>query len=222
MALVRYPPQFVWRERRCYYRSPEGLLLPSVSAILSATTPVSERARLKGWRKKVGEAEAARICQASTTRGKELHKRLELYLLGAPLPPCPVALQPWRNSLQPLLKAVHDVQVVEGAVFHPELGYAGTVDAITGYGDHGWCLFDWKTANSHRQEAWLSHDKLQVVALWGAVQQTYGVTLEQAAVAIALPDQEAQLVWLAGEDLQSWWQQWVQRVQQWARMQEKG
>jgi len=214
MSLTRYPPRFTWRDRRCYYRSPEGILLPSVSAILSATKPAKEWAQLKAWRKRVGEAEANRICQESTTRGKDLHKRIEQYLLGQPLSPCPAALIPWRDSIAPVLKQVHQVQLVEGAVFHTGLGYAGTVDAIAHFNDVGPCLFDWKTANSPRKEEWVSNYKLQVTALWGAVQSTYDLRLEQAVVAIALPEDEAQLFWMDSEALHGWWDQWVEHVQQ--------
>jgi genome maintenance exonuclease 1 len=212
--LTRYSPQLVWRDRQCYYVSPQGARLPSISAILTATKPAKEWAILKAWRKRVGEAEARRISKASRKRGKELHKRIESYLLGKSLSLCPANLVPWRNSIYPLLQQLTDVQLVEGALFHHELRYAGTVDAIAGHGNRGWCLWEWKTATSLQKNEYMAGYKLQVAALWGATLETYGVQLEQAAVVIALPDEEVQVVWLEQEELTEWWGLWVERVRQ--------
>jgi genome maintenance exonuclease 1 len=190
--LIRYPPRFVWCDRQCYYLSPQGVKLPSISAILNATKPAKEWATLKAWRNRVGEREAQKITQASIARGKALHQRIEWYLQRRPLPPCPETLVPWRNSLQPILINLKQVQLVEGAVFHHELGYGGTVDAIAGVEEgEGW-LWDWKTATSAKREEYLVTYKLQVAALWGAVIETYGVRLAKAVVAIALPDEVVQ------------------------------
>ncbi|MEP1079484.1 hypothetical protein NDI52_29175 [Leptolyngbya sp. PL-A3] len=215
MKLTRYPPRFEWRDRQCYYLDPHGGLLTPVSAILSATKTLQEWAQLKAWRERVGEAEATRICRESTTRGKELHRRIERYLLKRSLPPCPESLVPWRDSIAPVLKELHHVHLVEGAVFHHGQGYAGTVDAIAEYEQQGLCLFDWKTATSLRKEEWIRGYKLQVAALWGAIQATYGLTLEKAAIVVALPQQEAQLFWLDLIAIQDLWLEWEAKIQQW-------
>ncbi|MBD3887372.1 exonuclease [Phormidium tenue FACHB-886] len=214
VPLTRYPPKIVRQGQGHFYQSPNGLLLPSISAILSATRPVRERIVISRWRKRVGNEEANRISRESILRGKRLHQRLEHYLSGQPLAECPEWLKPWRDSLKPVLASVEAVLLVEGAVFHEALGYAGTLDLVAQYGD-AVVLIDWKTASSARKDEYLGNYKLQVAALWGALAATYDLRLEQALIAIALPDRPAQLVWLDVEQLEEAWQQWLERLEQW-------
>ena len=56
-----------------------GSRLPSVTTILGAT---KDKQFLKDWKAKVGEQEAERIKNLSSTRGTAMHKFLEHYILG--------------------------------------------------------------------------------------------------------------------------------------------
>jgi genome maintenance exonuclease 1 len=56
-----------------------GYRLPSVTTILGAT---KDKSFLTKWKARVGEAEAERIKNHSSSRGTAMHKFLEHYILG--------------------------------------------------------------------------------------------------------------------------------------------
>ena len=56
-----------------------GSRLPSVTTILGRT---KNQEFIKKWKAKVGEAEAERIKNISSSRGTSMHKFLEHYILG--------------------------------------------------------------------------------------------------------------------------------------------
>ena len=108
------------------YETPSGKL-PSMTTILS----VLDDGGVDAWRKRVGDDEADRIVNESTTRGNSLHDLSERYLLntlrrsdirgaGAVL----------FNRAKPYLDKIEMVVAVESTLYNGDLGYAGQVDAI--------------------------------------------------------------------------------------------
>ncbi|MGB3494943.1 MAG: hypothetical protein WBA57_19590 [Elainellaceae cyanobacterium] len=216
MSLIRrYPPAYTWQNRQRLYRLPSGLLVPAVTTILRKTRSQEAQVSLQQWRQRVGEQEADHISQEAIARGNALHQRLSRYLMCKKMRPCSPKLTPWRDSLIPLMQTIKNTQLVEGMVFHELLLYAGTVDAIVNIEGRGVTLCDWKTANRARRESWLLDYKLQVVAFWKAIQETYDIQLDYVLIAIALPDQEAQQVWLNPDELEELWSVWLDRLKQW-------
>ena len=63
-----------------FYRTPEGLWVPSVTTKLSAYFDKADS--LQAWRDRVGEAEARKITNQGKKRGDQLHKLVENYVLG--------------------------------------------------------------------------------------------------------------------------------------------
>jgi hypothetical protein len=59
----------------------DGSKLPSVTTILDQTKSEETKASLAKWRQKVGEVEAERIKNSSTSRGTKMHSIIEGYLL---------------------------------------------------------------------------------------------------------------------------------------------
>ena len=59
-----------------------GSNLPSVTAILSFTKSVEDKAALAAWKDRVGKVEADRIKKEASTRGSNLHKFIEDFLHG--------------------------------------------------------------------------------------------------------------------------------------------
>ena len=211
---LRYPPKWAPGRRR-RYQLPSGKIVPAIATILRATEPESDRFRLHAWRKKVGYDKANQIARSSSQRGRDLHLCLEEYLLGQPFSDFNEDILPWWNSLKTLREQIEASQLIEGMVFHGSLNYAGTADAILTIRHHGLCLCDWKTSKSWKKPEWLTNYKLQIAALWGAIQSTYGVTLEKALLAIALPEEPAQLEWIERDELEWLWEQWLERLAQW-------
>jgi genome maintenance exonuclease 1 len=197
----------------------QGVRLPSVTTILNATKPAADRLALQQWRDRVGHSEASRIATTASRRGSQTHKYLKEHLLGKQAP-CPEGVQPYWDSLTPVLTNVAEVRLVEGFVFHYDLRYAGRVDCIASY--HGIpCICDWKTADRPKGSLDRLHDApLQLAAYCGAVNHTYaeqGIKLNHAAVIVAIAHQPAEVFWLDTDVLRNYWQQWQTRVDQFYR-----
>jgi genome maintenance exonuclease 1 len=189
-----------------------------VTSILRKTRPESDQVSLKQWRERVGQEEADRISKESIQRGRELHKRIQRYLNKRSTGVCTPELEPWRDSLIPLMRKIDQAYLVEGMVFHDMLKYAGTVDAIAHIEGHGLTLCEWKTANSWRRESWLIDYKLQLIAFREAIQATYNIQLDSLLLAIALPNRTAQEVWIHPEEAEELWELWLSRLEQWMSM----
>lgn len=199
--------------RRRHYQV-EGHCFPGVTSILSATKPLAAKERLWRWQQRVGTAEAQRITTTASRAGTQLHKVIKRYLRQEPwqLPP---GTEGFWQSLQPVLSRVEATLLVEGAVWHP-LKFAGYPDALVVY-DHQLCLCDWKTARQPKQLDWIEDYCLQVAAYRWAVNWVYrewGIRVEQAMIAIALEDAEAQIFWLDTDSLNHYWRSFQARLRQ--------
>jgi genome maintenance exonuclease 1 len=194
-----------------------------VTTILNATKPWADREALMRWRDRLGAAEANRVAGAASRRGTLTHKHIKSYLLGEAFT-CPEAAQPYWESLQPVLAAVGDVQLVESAVFHYDLGYAGKVDCVASYQGTP-CILDWKTADHPKGSIERLHDgPIQLAAYCGAVNYSYadyGVQLRHALLVVAIPNQPAEIFWFEPEALVEQWQRWQQRLEEFERWQQR-
>lgn len=56
---------------------PEGIVLPSVTAVLSSMAPVAKIMALINWRKRVGDEEANRRTRLAADRGTWMHEVIE-------------------------------------------------------------------------------------------------------------------------------------------------
>jgi len=199
---------------KSYLVDDQGAFLPSVSTVLNATKSREDREALQRWRQRVGTAESQRIAGQASRRGTSTHKQLRHYLIGEPLP-CPEVARPYWESLQSVLNDIETVQLVEGAVFHYDLGYGGRVDCVATYKGVP-CVLDWKTSDRPKETVDRLYDNpLQLAAYCGAVNHIYGehgVHLKEAAIVVAIPDQEAEVFYFDAPTLRDYWQQWQERV----------
>lgn len=197
-----------------YYIDDQGCRLPSVSTILNATRSPEQREALLRWRQRVGAEEATRISSTASRRGTGTHKQVQRYLQGE-IVTCPETIRPYWDSLKSVLQAIETVRLVEGPVFHHDLGYAGKVDCIASYQGTP-CLCEWKTADRPKQSVdHLNDYPLQLVAYWGAVNRfyrDYHLNLRHALLAIAVPDMPAEVFWFDLDAIEPYWQQWEDRV----------
>ena len=197
-----------------YYLDDRNRSLPSVSTILNATRSPEQRQALANWQQRVGTEVAAEITTAASRRGTGTHKQIQRWLQGEAVA-CPEHIQPYWESIKPVLLGVEDVRLVEGLVLHEALGYGGKVDCVASY-EGVPCLCEWKTADRPKRKLeYLNDYPLQVAAYWGAVNQFYrdqGVQLDHAMLAIAIPDQAAEVFWFDAAAIAPYWQQWEERV----------
>lgn len=223
LRLPRYTAKSVRDRGQQYYVNDQGDRIPSVTTILNATKPQAHREALAQWRDRVGAVEATRISGAASRRGTGTHKQIQRYLEGEPVT-CSETVQPYWDSVEPVLQNLQEVRLVEGLVFHAGLGYAGQVDCVASYQNIP-CLCEWKTADKPKQTLERLYDyPLQLVAYLGAVNQFYqeqGVNLAHGLIAIAIPGQAAELFWFDSELLADYWQQWEARVAEFWRRQQR-
>ena len=193
-----------------YMRDRRGNRLPSVSAIIQATKPPAEKARLALWREEVGQAEANRIIAAATQRGKLGRQQIERYFRGENAP-CPEPIRPHWECLLPVLEKINNVRLFEGNVFHFYQGYAGRVNCVANY-DYLPCVIQFKFADRIKP---LYSEPLQLAAYCGALNrqygEPYGIRLNHA-LSIAIAPDGTDIDFFSPEDVRQYWQQWQERV----------
>ncbi len=219
--LPRYEAKKVREAGRQYYLDQSGDRIPSVTTILNATKPAEHRERLFNWQQRVGVEEASEITRTASRRGTGTHRYIQRYLRGETVE-CSETVRPYWESVEPILKAVDRVRLVEGVVVHTDLKYAGIVDCVASYEGIP-CICEWKTSDRPKGSIDRLYDyPLQVAAYWGAANQlyqAYDLNLSHALIVIAIPDAPAELFWFEPSAIAEYWQQWEQRVKQyWRRM----
>jgi hypothetical protein len=216
--LPHYSAKSIKESGRQYYVNDRGDRFPSVTTILNATKPREDWERLMNWQQRVGVEQAAEITRSASRRGTGTHRYIQRYLKGEAVV-CSESVRPYWESVKPVLESVESVRLIEGTVFHSELAYAGVVDCVATY-DGIPCICEWKTSDKPKQTVERLYDyPLQVAAYWGAVNSLYGMNLEHALLAIAIPEMPAEIFWFESDAIAQYWQQWESRVRQyWRRL----
>lgn len=159
--------------------------LPSVTTILDATMPISDRFRLEQARA-LKPTSFIQKQQAGRDRGNYIHRYASAFLQGRRIGHGQYSR--WLRHLDPLLKAMVDVNpgpvACDERVYDLELGYAGTFDfllRIPGEGDR-LCLCDLKTCTYKAWPVAIHSAQLQAAAYayaWN--QQTVALRAEAIA-----------------------------------------
>ncbi|KAM3098761.1 PD-(D/E)XK nuclease family protein [Phormidesmis sp. 146-35] len=219
--LPHYKTKQVREAGKQYYVTEGGDRLPSVTTILNATKPWEDRQALLNWQQRIGTQEAAQITQTASRRGTGTHKQIQRYLQGEAVS-CPESIRPYWESVEPVLRSLEQIRLIEGTVFHDELGYAGVVDCVASYQGTP-CICEWKTSDKPKQTVDRLYDHpLQVVAYCGAVNQLYqqyDLNLCHALLVVAIPDRPAEIFWFEPDTMAAYWETWENRVHQfWRRL----
>ncbi len=208
------------------YLDEKGNRFPSVSTILGKTKDMTT---LNAWKareiERLGLAEFKAQSARTLERGSRIHKAIETHLLG--LSPGGAGSMPsadgldlhdvegYWESVKPVLADVSRALVVESAVIHPTLRYAGTIDGIVEYkGEKR--IVDWKTSRRRKTTLRDLYDyPLQLAAYVGAVHTDPRYPPEArptgGIVVVMYEDQEATVVELSKRDLEQSWQKWLAR-----------
>jgi hypothetical protein len=217
--LPNYQAKSLREQGKRYYVDEGGIRFPSVTTILNATKPQAAKEALMNWRDRVGTVEANKISSAASRRGTSTHKHIQRYLLGKNVS-VPEVARPYWESVEPVLQDIQDVRLVEGSVFHYGLNYAGRVDCVASYKGIP-CVCDWKTADRPKASVARLYDgPLQLAAYSGAVNQfyqDYGIKIDCALLVVALPEMPAEVFWFEPEQMANYWQEWEQRVAEFAK-----
>lgn len=178
---------------------PEGMLLPSVTTILSSMAPASKIMALMNWRKKVGPEEANRRTRLAANRGTWLHTVIEDWFKGEDIEHHLETAPEWRpyyDASLSFLDVIDEPVLIESAVawFNEDqsMGYSGTLDMLARMDDGSIALVDWKTSFKEKPDRQLADYKRQLGAYTMAASQMYGLSIEQAWCVISCYDPEAE------------------------------
>jgi hypothetical protein len=220
-SLQHYEPRRISLDGRRHYQCldfpnvPAGMLLPSVTTVLSSMAPVGKIMALINWRKRVGQEEANRRTRLAANRGTWMHGVIEDHFHGEDiehhLDKAP-DWKPYYEAVEPFLGTIAAPVLVESAVawWHEEdhIGFSGTLDMVATMGDGTVALVDWKTSYKEKPDYQLADYKRQLGAYAMAAEQLYQQNIDEAWCVIACYDPEnkevepaLQLVHLDGFEL---------------------
>jgi len=161
--------------------------LPSVTTVLGAT---KNQQFLKDWKAKVGEANAERIKNHSSSRGTAMHKFLEHHILGTGC----VDLTTIGREARPMADKIIEVGLTpieeyygsEVMLHYPGL-YAGSTDLVCMHNGME-TIVDFKQSNRPKKEEWVQDYYLQIAAYAMAHDYVYGSQIKQGVIMICTPD----------------------------------
>ena len=181
-----------------FYKTPEGLLYPSVTTI----TGQHGKDKILEWRRRVGEEEANRISTKASNRGTKVHKICENYLNNEEdyartnpahihkTMPDTIAMF---KSLQPLLdEHVNNIHALEIPLYSHHLRVAGRVDCIAEY-DGKLSIIDFKTSGRLKEESWIKGYFMQCSAYAVMYEERTGIPVSQIVIMIAVDSEHPQV-----------------------------
>ena len=174
-----------------FYKTPEGLLYPSVTTI----TGQHGKDKILEWRRRVGEEEANRISTKASSRGTRVHKICENYLnneedFARKTMPDSIAMF---KSIQPLLdEHVNNIHALEIPLYSHHLKVAGRVDCIAEY-DGKLSIIDFKTSGRLKEESWIKGYFMQCSAYAVMYEERTGIPVSQIVIMIAVESEHPQV-----------------------------
>lgn len=201
--LARYEPSRISLNGKRHYTCsqfpnvPEGMLLPSVTTVLSSMAPVGKIMALINWRKRVGNDEANRRTRLAANRGTWMHGVIEDLFNGEDIEnhlERRPEWQPYFNAIEPFLELIDKPLLAESAVAwwneEEKMGYSGTLDQLALMADGSIALMDWKTSYKIKPDYQLADYKKQLGAYSLAAESMYGIDVEAAYCVISVYDPE--------------------------------
>jgi hypothetical protein len=203
VSLPRYEPNRISLDKKRHYQCnqfpnvPEGMLLPSVTTVLSSMAPVGKIMALMAWRKRVGTSEANRRTRLAADRGTWLHGVIEDLFNGEDIENHLEHRKEWRpyfTAIEPFLGLIEKPVLAESAVAWwddgEKIGYAGTLDQLALMADGSIALMDWKSSYKVKPDYQLADYKKQLGAYSMAAEAMYGIDIEAAYCVISVYDPE--------------------------------
>ena len=188
-----------------------GYRLPSVTTILGKT---QDQKFLKDWKAKVGEQEAERIKNLSSSRGTSMHKFLEHYVLGTGYDDLTELGQKAKTMAEKIidvgLTPVEEWYGSEVTLYYPGL-YAGSTDLVCLHNGKE-TVVDFKQANRPKKEEWIDDYKMQIAAYAMAHDYVHESNIEQGVIMVCTPDLYYQEFIISGSDLRQWKYKFLKRL----------
>ena len=185
--------------------------LPSVTTILGAT---KNQDFIKKWKAKVGEQEAERIKNHSSSRGTCMHKFLEHHVLGTgcvDLTSIGQEARPMADKIIEIgLAPVEEYYASEVTLHYPGL-YAGQTDLICSHNGME-TVVDFKQSNRPKREEWIEDYYMQIAAYAMAHDYVYGSKIKQGVIMVCTPDLYYQEFKVEGLQLRKWKHEFLKRL----------
>jgi genome maintenance exonuclease 1 len=203
-------------ERR--YATPDGEKLPSVTTILSATTPKEKLQKLQEWRNRVGHKKAQEITTEAAGRGTRMHKWLEDYIktgqIGTPgsNPYSQQSHKMAENIIYQGLSKCNEFWGTEVPLYFPRI-YAGTTD-LAGVHDGDEAIMDHKQTNKPKKREWIEDYFLQLAAYSNAHNEVHGTKIRKGVIFMCSADYMYQEFILEGSEFDKYSDLWFRRLEQ--------
>ena len=185
--------------------------LPSVTTILGAT---KDQKFLKDWKAKVGEQEAERIKNVSSSRGTSMHKFLESFVTGVgydDLTELGQAAKPMAEKIMEVgLAPVDEYYGSEVTLHYPGL-YAGQTDLVCLHNNLE-TIVDFKQANRPKKKEWIEDYYLQIAAYAMAHDYVYDSSIRQGVIMVCTPDLYYQEFRITDHELRTWKHKFLKRL----------
>jgi ATP-dependent exoDNAse (exonuclease V) beta subunit len=152
-----------------YYKTPDGSIYPSVTTVTSST----KKDYIEAWKKRVGEAEAAKVSRRASARGTDLHTICEQYTLNNPhykRGMMPNIVEMFSKIKGMLDEHVGTIYANEIALFSHELKTAGRTDMFCQFQGIN-TIVDFKTSSKVKKESDIEDYFIQAT--------TYAMMLEE-------------------------------------------
>lgn len=144
------------------YRLDDGTEYPSITTVLKDT---GDKTALINWKKRVGDAEAAKVSAKATSHGTLVHSTIEKILDNVePTEVLPVETQKPIDNITPVLhKHMSIIYAQEVPLCSHLLKCAGRVDCV-GTWDGEPAIIDFKTSRKDKKKEWIEDYFIQTTA----------------------------------------------------------
>jgi genome maintenance exonuclease 1 len=200
------------------YATPDGEKLPSVTTILSATTPKEKVEALNEWRQRMGPKRAQEITTEAANRGTRMHKFLEDYVKTGAISESgsnPYSKQSHRMAesiIQQGLVKCTEFWGTEVPLYFPKV-YAGTTDLV-GVHDGSPAIMDFKQSNKLKKKEWIDDYFIQLAAYANAHNEVHGTDIRKGVIFMCTQDYIYQEFIIEGAEFDRWTNEWFKRVEQ--------
>jgi len=174
--------ELIEKEDGHYYRTPSGLIYPSITTMLQKTQSQEKQESLQQWREQ--EIASEYIMQEAAIVGSETHKLIENYLNGQnDSENFRLLSEAHFNNLLPFVNKIDDIHGIELRLYSDKMRLAGTSDCIAKY-DGTLSIIDYKTKRSNQKEEWLTDHFIQTS--YGVMfKELTGIKIDQIVILVS-------------------------------------
>ena len=194
------------------YSLPNGVHVPSVTTVLDRT---KDKAALKQWADRIGQAEADRQKEQAAYVGTHMHLALEHILNGDPWSVTPdwMAMTGYEMAFRLARRYFAAISAIHGSEvgLHYQDRYAGTTDLVATYRGK-LAIIDFKQSVKPKRHEYITDYFHQLAAYAVAHDWLHGTSIDYAAVLIAVQDGTTQEFTTAGREFSEFKAQWMERL----------